>query len=266
MASTGYEAARRLEAGNNPKGGAGSRTAHGHGRTAHNMSSSSLRKKSDLSLVSKVRCGLLRAVLTNLQEIFLGTKLFILFPAIPLAIAANYLHFGRHAVSSGEHAADASPRLGLSRACSIVMLLAYVAYLFFQLKTHRQLFESEEVSVNTPNPFQPKPNELEMVFSSDEQEEDDDNDDAVAQDEAVIGLPTALAWLLGMTAVIAILSEYVVGTIEVPLSVIVAWIMGIKMDLDLELLETGSLIMAILITAFTLQVYTLLWITYTLRS
>ncbi|RRT38184.1 hypothetical protein B296_00050470 [Ensete ventricosum] len=386
MASTGYEAARRLEAGNNPKGGAGSRTAHGHGRTAHNMSSSSLRKKSDLSLVSKVRCGLLRAVLTNLQEIFLGTKLFILFPAIPLAIAANYLHFGRawlFALSllgltplaervsflteliggllnatcgnateliialfalhrgkievvkcslvgsilsnlllvlgsslflggianlhkeqsfdrvsteveaiprcchllrpshhdlrlgaaprrskliSGEHAADASPRLGLSRACSIVMLLAYVAYLFFQLKTHRQLFESEEVSVNTPNPFQPKPNELEMVFSSDEQEEDDDNDDAVAQDEAVIGLPTALAWLLGMTAVIAILSEYVVGTIEVPLSVIVAWIMGIKMDLDLELLETGSLIMAILITAFTLQVYTLLWITYTLRS
>ncbi|RWW05454.1 hypothetical protein GW17_00031264, partial [Ensete ventricosum] len=412
MATTGYEAARRLEAGNNPKGGAGSRTAHGHGRTAHNMSSSSLRKKSDLSLVSKVRCGLLRAVLTNLQEIFLGTKLFILFPAIPLAIAANYLHFGRawlFALSllgltplaervsfltelsslpfiviffpflnssngplipvaaavggllnatcgnateliialfalhrgkievvkcslvgsilsnlllvlgsslflggianlhkeqsfdrvsteveaiprcchllrpshhdlrlgaaprrsrliSGEHAADASPRLGLSRACSIVMLLAYVAYLFFQLKTHRQLFESEEVSVHTPNPFQPKPNELEMVFSSDEQEEDDDNDDAVAQDEAVIGLPTALAWLLGMTAVIAILSEYVVGTIEVPLSVIVAWIMGIKMDLDLELLETGSLIMAILITAFTLQVYTLLWITYTLRS
>ncbi|CAL9750793.1 unnamed protein product, partial [Musa acuminata subsp. burmannicoides] len=408
MASTGYEAARRLEAGN-PKGGSGSRTAHGHGhgRTAHNMSSSSLRKKSDLSLLSKVRCGLLRTILTNLQEIFLGTKLFILFPAVPLAIAANYLHFGRawlfalsllgltplaervsflteqiayytgptvggllnatcgnateliialfalhrgkievvkcslvgsilsnlllvlgsslflggianlhkeqsfdrkqadvntgllllgalchilllafdHAVSSGEQAVDAAPRLWLSRACSIVMLLAYVAYLFFQLKTHRQLYESEE-------------------------EEDNDTDHAVAQDEAVIGFPSALAWLLGMTAVIAILSEYVVATIEaasdswgisvsfisiillpivgnaaehagaiifafknklditlgvslgsatqismfvVPLSVIVAWIMGIKMDLDLELLETGSLIMAILITAFTLQ-------------
>ncbi|KAG6487203.1 hypothetical protein ZIOFF_055786 [Zingiber officinale] len=40
----------------------------------------------------------------------------------------------------------------------------------------------------------------------------------------------------------------------VPLCVMVAWITGIKMDLDLNLLETGSLIMAILVIAFTLQV------------
>ncbi|KAG6527618.1 hypothetical protein ZIOFF_009741 [Zingiber officinale] len=39
----------------------------------------------------------------------------------------------------------------------------------------------------------------------------------------------------------------------VPLCVMVAWIMGIKMDLDLNLLETGSLIMSILVIAFTLQ-------------
>lgn len=55
------------------------------------------------------------------------------------------LMFG-YAMNSGEHAAvDAVRRLALSRACSVVMLLAYVAYLFFQLKTHRQLFESKEV-------------------------------------------------------------------------------------------------------------------------
>lgn len=37
--------------------------------------------------------------------------------------------------------------LGLSRVSSIGMLIAYAAYLFFQLKTHRQFFESsEEVS------------------------------------------------------------------------------------------------------------------------
>lgn len=35
--------------------------------------------------------------------------------------------------------------LQLSRASSIVMLLSYTAYLFFQLKTHRELFEAEEV-------------------------------------------------------------------------------------------------------------------------
>lgn len=68
------------------------------GRTAHNVSSSSLRKKSDLTLVSKVRFVFLRLLLTNLQEVVLGTKLSILFPAIPLAIVAHMCNFGRVSV------------------------------------------------------------------------------------------------------------------------------------------------------------------------
>lgn len=68
---------------------------HHIGRTAHNMSSSSLRKKSELVIVSKVPCRLLRQFLANLQEVILGTKLAILFPAIPLAIIAQLYGFGR---------------------------------------------------------------------------------------------------------------------------------------------------------------------------
>ncbi|XP_074585623.1 LOW QUALITY PROTEIN: vacuolar cation/proton exchanger 3-like [Curcuma longa] len=379
-----------------------------HGRTAHNMSSSSLRKKSDLTLLSKVRCVLLRDLLANLQEIFLGTKLFVLFLAIPLAIAANYCHFGRewlfalsllgltplaervsflteqisfytgptvggllnatcgnvteliiaifalqkgkievlkysllgsilsnlllvlgsslfsgglanlhseqlfdrkqadvntallllgalchsllllfrYAPKSGGHTAGSTAlALALSRACSIIMLFGYVAYLFFQLKTHSQLFETQK-------------------------EEDDDNDDVVTEDQPVIGLASAMTWLVGMAIVITLLSEFVVETIEVasdswglsvsfisiillpivgnaaehagaiifafknklditlgvslgsatqismfvvPLTIIVAWIMGIEMDLDLGMLGTGSLLMAILVVAFALQ-------------
>lgn len=41
---------------------------------------------------------------------------------------------------------------------------------------------------------------------------------------------------------------------QVPLCVLVAWIMGIRMDLDFSLLETSSLALAIIVTAFTLQV------------
>lgn len=37
------------------------------------------------------------------------------------------------------------PSLNFSRAASIVMLFAYFAYLVFQLWTHRQLFEAEDV-------------------------------------------------------------------------------------------------------------------------
>ncbi|PKU67091.1 Vacuolar cation/proton exchanger 1a [Dendrobium catenatum] len=276
---------------------------NGHCRTAHNMSSSSLRKKSDLSLLSKVRCGILRNFMSNLHEIFLGTKLFVLFPAVPLAIAAQNYGFGRDsicfslllhssqgyffcegihaltvggllnatcgnateliialfalhkgkievvkfsligsilsnlllvlgsslfcggianlrkeqyfdrkqanvntsllmlgalchvllllfrcAVTTGEQNVAIVPTLALSRVCSIVMLATYMAYLFFQLKTHRQLFESPE--------------------------EDDDNDDVVSEDETVMGFLSALIWLVGFTIIIAVLSEYVVGTIE----------------------------------------------------
>lgn len=373
-----------------------------HGRTAHNMSSSSLRKKSDLKLISKVPCGLLRKLLANLQEVILGTKLSVLFPAIPLAIAAECYGFGRpwvfalsllgltplaervsflteqiayftgptvggllnatcgnvteliiavFALSKGKidlvkysllgsilsnlllvlgtslfcggianlgseqkydrrqadvnslmlllallchllpmlfhfsGAADVvstvDSTLQLSRASCIVMLLAYVAYLVFQLWTHRQLFEAED---------------------------SENGDDG--SEEAVIGFWSGFTWLVGMTVVIALLSEYVVETIEdasdswgltvsflsiillpivgnaaehagaiifafknklditlgvalgsatqiamfvVPLCVIVSWIMGNNMDLNFNLLETGSLALAVITAAFTLQ-------------
>ncbi|TVT99035.1 hypothetical protein EJB05_55665 [Eragrostis curvula] len=385
------------------------------GRTAHNLSSSSLRKKSDVALVRKVPCTALRRFLANLQEVLLGTKLVLLFPAVFLALAARFFSFGqewvfvlslvgliplaerlsflteqvafytgptvggllnatfgnvteviialfalhegkvvvvkcsllgsilsnlllvlgtslffgglanlgkeqpfdrmqadvstgllilgvlchslplmlKYAVNAQEHAINSwDAGLDLSRACSVVMLLAYVAYLFFQLKTHRQLFEP--------------------------QEDEDDGDDAVTQDEAVLGFSSAMIWLAIMTLMTAVLSEFVVSTIEaaskswelsvsfisiilipivgnaaehagavifafknklrfvgcnrtlpseylwgllhrfpclwwVPLSVLVAWIMGVPMDLDFHLLETGSLFLAILVTAFTLQ-------------
>ncbi|KAA8543736.1 hypothetical protein F0562_022086 [Nyssa sinensis] len=377
------------------------RKEHLISRTAQTVSSSLLRKKSDPMLVSKVRFRWLRQFLTNLQEVILGTKLWVLFPAIPLAIIADCYNFGRpwifalsllglaplaervsflteqaayytgptvggllnatcgnateliiaifalyqgkiHVVKYSllgsilsnlllvlgtslfcgglvnlkkeqrfdrkhadvnslllllglvclllplmfRRAAEpgtftAGAILQLSRASSILMLVGYFAYLFFQLKTHRQLFES--------------------------QEEDEGGD----EETAVIGFWSALIWLVCMTILIALLSEYVVGTIEaasdswgisvsfisiillpivgnaaehagsiifafknkldislgvalgsaaqismfvVPLCVIVAWIMGVHMDLDFNLLETGGLAFAIILTAFTLQV------------
>ncbi|KAK2979994.1 hypothetical protein RJ640_020020 [Escallonia rubra] len=371
-----------MESGN-PKGKDISRHAS---RTAHNMSSSSLRKKSDLTLVSKVRYTHVRMLLANLQEVLLGTKLSSLFPAIPLAIVVHYCNFGRddeitHVPISAQlgvggllnatcgnateliiailaliqHKVDvvkysllgsilsnlllvlgtsllcgglanlnreqkfdrkqadvnstllllallchllplmfryvgktdalmAKETLQLSRASSIIMLIGYFAYLVFQLWTHRQFFEAQEA--------------------------EDDNDDVSSEEAPVIGFWSGFIWLAGMTAIIALLSEYVVGTIEdaseswgisvsfisiillpivgnaaehagavifafknklditlgvalgsatqiamfvVPLSVIVAWILGIDMDLDFNLLETSSLALAVIVTSFTLQ-------------
>lgn len=46
---------------------------------------------------------------------------------------------------------------------------------------------------------------------------------------------------------------------QVPLCVVIAWICGIKMDLDFNLLETGSLALSIIVTAFTLQARSLIF-------
>eukprot|EP01052_Picozoa_sp_SAG31_P048423 SAG31_NODE_10126_length_1179_cov_21.978704_2_plen_94_part_01 len=62
--------------------------------------------------------------------------------------------------------------LGMSRMVSVVMLLVYGAYLFFQLVTHTFLFEDEE-----------------------EEEE-----------EAVLGLWGSIVWMLILTAFISLLS------------------------------------------------------------
>ncbi|KAG5515112.1 hypothetical protein RHGRI_036224 [Rhododendron griersonianum] len=245
------------------------------GRTAQNISASLVRKKSDPMLLSKVRFQMVRVFLANIQEVIIGTKLCLLFPAIPLAILAECYEFGRpwvfalsllgltplaervsflteqiayytgptvggllnatcgnateliialfalyqrkihvkqsdvnmlllllgflclllplmfrYAVEPGSLAAGSI--LHLSRASSIMMLLAYFAYLFFQLKTHRQLFETNE--------------------------EVDDSDDAlISEEKAVIGFWSAFIWLAGMTVVISLLSEYIVDTIEVSL-------------------------------------------------
>lgn len=66
-----------------------------NGKTAQTVTSSILRKKSDPVLVSNVRFKMLRQFLENLQEVILGTKLAVLFPAIPLAVAADFYNFGR---------------------------------------------------------------------------------------------------------------------------------------------------------------------------
>lgn len=66
-----------------------------HHRTSQTLSASLLRKKSDPELVNKVRFQVLKNFAANLQEVIFGTKLFVLFPAIPAAIVAESYNIGR---------------------------------------------------------------------------------------------------------------------------------------------------------------------------
>lgn len=188
----------------------------------------------------------------------------------------------RYGVNESAELASSSV-LELSRASSIVLLLAYAACLFFQLKIHRRFFE---------------------------QNQEESSEEEITEEEAVIGFYSAFVWLITLTVIIAILSEYVVDTIEVasdtwgisvrfisiillpivgnaaehagsiifafknkldislgvaigsasqistfllPLCVIVAWIMGIPLSMDFGVVETGCLAFSILLTVLTLQ-------------
>ncbi|KAK7305302.1 hypothetical protein VNO77_43206 [Canavalia gladiata] len=176
--------------------------------------------------------------------------------------------------------------LSLSRFSSCIMLVAYAAYLFFQLKSQRSLyaFVSEEEGQSGNN------------------SEDDESPD-ISKWESII-------WLSVMTAWISILSEYLVGTIEgastawkipvtfisvillplvgnaaehasaiifamkdkldvslgvaigsstqismfvIPFCVIIGWIMGFPMDLNFQLFETAALFLTVIVVAFMLQ-------------
>ncbi|KAL0909207.1 hypothetical protein M5K25_020054 [Dendrobium thyrsiflorum] len=62
----------------------------------------------------------------------------------------------------------------------------------------------------------------------------------------------ALKNKLDITLGVTLGSATQISMFVVPLSVIMAWIMGMQMDLDFKLLETGSLVGSILITLFSL--------------
>lgn len=66
--------------------------------TSHENLSRSMVKRSDSVLVTNninARFQMLRIFMTNLRVVLLGTKLVVLFPAVPLAVAADFYKFGR---------------------------------------------------------------------------------------------------------------------------------------------------------------------------
>ncbi|XP_042947347.1 vacuolar cation/proton exchanger 2-like isoform X2 [Carya illinoinensis] len=100
----------------------------------------------------------------------------LLFPAV-LHYTHTEVHFGKS-------------ELALSRFSSCIMLVAYAAYLFFQLKSQNNLYSpiNEEGSQNEEGP-------------------DEDEAPEISKWESVI-------WLFIMTASISVISEYLVRAIE----------------------------------------------------
>ncbi|RVW46217.1 Vacuolar cation/proton exchanger 5 [Vitis vinifera] len=180
----------------------------------------------------------------------------LLFPAV-LHFTHTELHFG-------------SSELALSRFSSCIMLVAYAAYLVFQLKSQKNLY-------------------VPVDEGGDQTEGDEDEAPEISKWESII-------WLTILTLWISVLSEYLVNAIEcypapivgnaaehasaiifamkdkldislgvaigsstqismfgIPFCVVVGWIMGRPMDLNFQLFETATLFMTVIVVAFMLQ-------------
>ncbi|PPD88341.1 hypothetical protein GOBAR_DD14750 [Gossypium barbadense] len=254
-----------------------------HGRTAHNMSSSSLRKKSDLTLVSKVRYAMLRQFLANLQEVILGTKLSVLFPAIPLAIVAECYGFGRPWVF-------ALSLLGLTPLAERVSFLTeQIAYYtgptvggllnatcgnateliiaIFALSQHKiDVVKYSLLGSVLSNLLLVLGTSLFCGGIANIAREQKYTWGISVSFISIILLPIvgnaaehagaiifAFKNKLDISLGVALGSATQISMFVVPLCVLVSWIMGINMDLNFNLLETGSLALSIIAVAFTLQ-------------
>ncbi|XP_057991945.1 vacuolar cation/proton exchanger 5 isoform X2 [Hevea brasiliensis] len=198
----------------------------------------------------------------------------LLFPAV-LHYTHTEVHYGKS-------------ELALSRFSSCVMLVVYAAYLFFQLRSQKDIYV-------------PIPEE-----GSQNGESTDDNDNETPE----ISKWESVIWLAIITAWISILSEYLVDAIEgashawnipiafigvillpivgnaaehasaimfamkdkldislgvaigsstqismfaIPFCVVVGWMMGQPMDLNFQLFETATLFITVIVVAFFLQ-------------
>jgi len=179
--------------------------------------------------------------------------------------------------------------VALSRISSVFLLCIYFAYLYFQLITHRELFEDDEDDEEKP------------------EREDGEEDEEDEEESAGLGMWGCVVWLGILTIFISLLSEYLVDTIEgaaakwdmsvafvsviilpivgnaaehasaiifavknkmdislgvaigsstqiallvFPFCVLLGWVMDQPMDLNLEVFETSALCTTVIIVGF----------------
>ncbi|XP_078177038.1 vacuolar cation/proton exchanger 1c-like [Carex rostrata] len=147
----------------------------------------------------------------------------------------------KYNTSYGESMSVSGTELVFSRLCGILMVVAYAGCLFFQLKTHRQLFlaQDEVVSETWGIPVRFICVILLPITGN-----------ATEHASAII---FAFKNKIDITLGVTLGSASQISMFVMPLTLIVAWVKGVNMGLDFSLLETASLVMAIFITAFTLQ-------------
>ncbi|KAI7896638.1 calcium/proton exchanger [Mucor mucedo] len=133
------------------------------------------------------------------------TSASLLFISVAsLLIPASF--YGSIRSANSESDADLqSGILAISRATSIILLVLYFSYLFFQLKTHNHLFSPTSTSANIIPPPQNQERVLEEGHEDEEEEE---------EEEPQLPAWMAVTLLVVVTAVVGVCAEFLVSAIE----------------------------------------------------
>ena len=224
-------------------------------------------------------CAFLFGGLTRKEQTFNAEGVMMNFGLLLLAVMGLSLPAILHFTHTELHGTDSE--LALSRFSSCILLLIYVAFLYFQLVTHSHLYD-----------------------------EDDDDDDDDDDEELVLGFWGCIFWLSVATVFISLLSDYLVATIEgasaswdfsvafisvillpivgnaaehasavmfamknkmdislgvavgsatqiallvIPFCVVTGWFMDQPMDLNMEVFETATLFITVVTVGFVCQ-------------
>lgn len=220
----------------------------------------------------------------------LSTLMLLSCVGLSVPCLFHYLRIYQTTLDNNEKE-ETQEELIVSRCIAIVLGIVYILYLFFQLKTHAHLFESEPSDNLLPN-------------SSSVQE----NSEEVDGEEPMLSIGCSTLLLIVVTCVVAYCSELLTGSIEsmsahisetfigvillpivgnaaehltavtvavknkmdlsigvavgssvqiallvVPVITIAGWVIDQPMDLNFEVFNTGLLILTVLIVNLTLQ-------------
>lgn len=93
--------------------------------------------------------------------------------------------------------------LVFSRGTAVILLILYVLYLIFQLRTHSNLFDPEAAPALAAAPA-----------ADDETTQTPETEAAAEEEEPVMGPVAALGVLIVVTVLVAICADYLVGSID----------------------------------------------------
>jgi len=153
------------------------------------------------NLLLVLGCCFIAGGYNRLQQSFNQTVAQTMSSLMALATAGLLIPAAFHATMP-KNSDDDKRILALSRGASIILLIIYILFLLFQLKTHKSLFESINNEDNT--------------ISDDEERLQNQNVVAGAKDEEESQLSSisSIVVLFLVTIVVSICADYLVGSID----------------------------------------------------